>query len=320
VSKPGDSGHGLVSRSCAEPHGRAKQRLRLGLVWGFAGVLVFSVTLPVTRFTVGSLDPIVTGLGREVVAGVLAGAVLAGVGARPPRGRQWRQVAIVTLGVVVAWPLLTAEALRHVDASHSIVMTGLLSAFTALFAVLRTRERPSAAFWLATTGGLASIVAFALVQSAGSPDIADLLLLGAALLCAWGFAEGGLLSRELGAWQVIGWALVLGLPIVSPVVIWRVAESGLDAAPSAWAGLAYLGTFSAFLGFLPWYRGLAMGGIAKVGQLQQLSPALGLLWSVVLLGEQLDALLLLAIAAVMFFAFLIQRTEVSGGAEERDLR
>jgi drug/metabolite transporter (DMT)-like permease len=189
-------------------------------------------------------------------------------------------------------------------------MTGLLSAFTALFAVLRAGERPGRVFWLATVGGLASVVVFALVRGAGSPTVVDAFLIAATLLCAWGFAEGGMLAHELGAWQVIGWALVLGLPILTPVVVWRAASEGLDASPLAWLGFGYLSTFSAFLGFLPWYRALATGGIAKVGQLQQLSPVFGLLWSAVLLGEELTAAVLVAVGAVMFFAFLSQRAKV----------
>lgn len=291
--------------------GRMERRARLGVLWGFVGVLTFSVTMPVTRFTIESLDPVFTGLGREVVAGVLAATTLVCTGTRPPKGSQWFQVAIVTLGVVTAWPLLTALALQHVESSHGIVMTGLLSAFTTVFAVLRAHERPSTAFWLASGGGLVSIVVFALTRSAGSLNIADAILVAAALLCAWGFAEGGVLARDLGAWQVICWGLVLGLPVLIPVVLWRAATSGLDATPLAWFGFGYLGTFSAFLGFLPWYHALAVGGIAKIGQLQQLSPVLGLAWSVVLLGEKLDTALLVAVAAVTFFAFLVQRTEVS---------
>lgn len=301
----GESRLGHEFRTAPAKHARE------GVFLGVLGMLAFSVTMPATRFTIGSLDPVVVGLGREVVAGGLAGVLLVCTRARRPRGAQWRQVLAVALGVVVAWPLLTALALRHVESSHGIVMTGLLSAFTALFAVLRARERPSTAFWLSSAGGLVSIVAFALVRGAGSVSADDGLLVAAALLCAWGFAEGGVLAQELGAWQVIGWALVVGLPFLTPIVAWRVAVTGLDATPLAWVGFGYLSTFSAFLGFLPWYRALAVGGIAKIGQLQLLSPMLSLIWGAILLGEAFHIVVLAAVAAITFFAFLVQRTEVS---------
>ncbi len=279
-----------------------------GLYWGALGVLAFSMSLPATRVAVlGGLDPLFIGAGRAAVAGCLAVLVLcASWQGWPPRRLMGRLLAVV-LGVVIGFPFLTTLALVRVPAAHGVVLTGLLPAATAVMAVLRAGERPSLRFWLSAAAGLLAVLAFAWVQGAGALDPADLLLLAAVALCALGYAEGGVLARELGGVQVISLALVLALPVTVPLALWRADAAMLAAAtPAAWAGFAYVSLVSMYLGFFAWYRGLAVGGVARVGQLQLAQPVLSLLWAVLLLGEPVTGATLAAAGAVLACVVLTQ--------------
>ncbi|HTT69941.1 MAG TPA: DMT family transporter [Anaeromyxobacteraceae bacterium] len=292
-----------------------------GLVLGALGVLAFSFTLPATRLAVADLDGAVVGLGRAVVAAALAAVTLAVRGEPFPRRAHWPRLAVVSLGVVVGFPLFSALALRNVPASHGAVIVGLLPAATAVMAALRAGERPSLAFWISSFLGLLAVLAFAAALGAGRPQAADLLIFVAVLLGALGYAEGGALSRELGGWQVISWALVLSAPVLGPVVALRAAVHGLSASPAAWVGFAYVALVSQFLGFFAWYRGLALGGVARVGQLQLAQPVLTLLWSALLLRERVTGPTVVAAAAVLLSAGLTQRARVhavAGAGSRRD--
>lgn len=264
---------------------------RHGAAWGFVGVLAFSLTVPLTRVAVDGLSPLLTGAGRAVVAALLAAACLAATRQRLPRGRQWLRLAVVGGGVVVGFPLLTSFALTAVPAGHGAVVIAVLPAATAVATVVRTRERPRAAFWAAVTAGAVAALAFAGLQGGGGLgwdglSWADLLLLGAVASAAIGYAEGGLLARELGAWQTVSWALLLWAPLMLVLSVVSVAREAPTAPPAPWAAFAYLGVVSMFLGFVAWYRGLAIGPMAQVSQVQLVQPVLSIAWAALLLGEQ----------------------------------
>jgi drug/metabolite transporter (DMT)-like permease len=252
------------------------------------GVTAFSLTLPATRAAVPELGATVVGLGRAVVAAMLAGVVLAVRRERFPERRYWPRLALVAGGVVVGFPLLSALAMRAMPAAHGAVLVGLMPSATAVAAVLRARERPSPGFWLASVAGLVCVLIFAAARGAGRLTAEDGLVLLAVAAGALGYAEGGALARELGSWRVICWALVLAAPVLAPVVALSVGVHVLEASPRAWLGFGYVSLVSMFLGFLAWYRAMALGGVARVGQLQLLQPLLTLLWSALLLGEVVD--------------------------------
>jgi drug/metabolite transporter (DMT)-like permease len=222
---------------------------------------------------------------RAIIAAFLAGLLLWTLNQRRPASSHLRSLAIVAVGVVVGFPLLTALALQHITSAHSIVFIGLLPLATAIFGVIRGGERQRPAFWLFSVAGGLAVAIFALSQTAGYSLTGDLLMLTAILLCGLGYAEGATLSRKLGGWQVISWALVLALPVMAVVGLATLPGSwnGIDLA--VWVSLAYVSVFSMLVGFVFWYRGLALGGIAGVGQLQLLQPFFGLTLSGLLLGE-----------------------------------
>lgn len=279
--------------------------------WGLLGVVAFSITLPATRLAVADLDSTVVGLGRAVVAAALAGALLLATRQRVPPRRLWLRLAVTAGGVVFGFPLLTAWALAALPSAHAAVIVGLLPAATAVMAVLRVGERPSVIFWTASLCGLAAVLVFAALQGAGRPQPADGLILVAVALAALGYAEGAQLARELGGWQVISWALVMSLPVLLPVVGIAVAQHGLAAGPAAWFGFAYVSLVSMYLGFFAWYRALAQGGVARIGQIQLAQPVLTLLWSALLLGERVSAATIIAAAAVLASVMLTQRARVA---------
>jgi drug/metabolite transporter (DMT)-like permease len=280
------------------------------LFLGFLGVLAFSFTLPATRIAVEELDATFVGIGREALAAVLAGLILLVARAPLPSRPQLARLGLVALGVVFGWPLLSALALRELTSAHSAVVVGLLPAATAVAAVLRAGERPSRAFWLSSAAGLVAVLLFAATQGAGLLSGGDILILGAVALAAVGYAEGGMLARELGGWRVICWAVLLSAPLTAPIGIVAAAGSDMSASGDAWLGFAYVAVISALLGFFPWYAGLARGGVAKIGQVQLLQPLLTLAWSAALLGEHIGVDTLGASIAVVASVVATQRARV----------
>jgi len=288
------------------------------LFLGFIGVLGFSGSLPATRVAVEELDASFVGLGRAVVAAALGGALLLVTRQPRPERSQLGRLALVALGVVIGFPLFTAFALRELSSAHGAVIVGLLPAATAAMAVVRAGERPSRGFWLASGLGLVAVLAFAATQGAGLPTAADGLVLLAVAFGALGYAEGGALSRELGGWQTICWALVLSMPLVFPLAAAAAVTGDLSGGAGAWAGFAYVSLVSMFLGFFAWYAALARGGVAKIGQVQLAQPVLTLAVAAALLGERVDLATIVASLAVLTSVAGIQRTRVDVKAPARE--
>ena len=274
-----------------------------GWVNGFTGVAIFAGSLPATRVAVADFDPAFLTFARATIAAVLGLALLVLLGQRRPSRADLPSLALAALGVVVGFPLLTALALQHVTSAHAIVFVGLLPLSTALFAVLRGGERPRPAFWLFSVTGAALVAGYAAWGGLEVSLAGDLLMLGAIAVCGMGYAEGARLSRTLGGWQVISWALALALPVMLPGALLTRPESFGHVSPSAWMGFAYVSLFSMLIGFVFWYRGLAQGGIAAVGQLQLFQPFMGLGLAALLLHETVSwSMLLVTLAAVVCVA------------------
>lgn len=270
-----------------------------GWLNGFLGVLIFSMSLPATRVAVADFDPLFLTVARASIAGILGIALLVLFREKRPAKSQVLSLTIVALGVVVGFPLLTALALQTITSAHSTVYIGLLPLATAIFGVLRGGERPSAAFWFFSCLGSACVAGFAAYESGSSMALGDIYMLGAIIVCGLGYAEGVKLSRILGGWQVISWALIVALPLMAALTLWRWPDSFADVSTPAWLGLAYVSIFSMLIGFVFWYRGLALGGIAAVGQLQLVQPFMALCWSALLLGERVSPIMIVVTVAVV---------------------
>jgi drug/metabolite transporter (DMT)-like permease len=309
----------------------------IGWINGFLGVVIFSGSLPATRAAVADFDPVFLTVARASIAAVLAILVLLVFRQERPQRSDIVPLLVTAFGVVAGFPLLTALALQHITAAHSIVFIGLLPLATATFAVLRGGERPRPAFWLFSALGSALVVGFALAQGViaaptepyplgldqsewvkrlgdsypgALPDrqsratlagsaLGDMLMLAAVIVCGLGYAEGARLSRRLGGWQVICWALVIALPVMGLIAAYMWPQSWTGIGAPAWIGLAYVSVFSMLVGFFFWYSGLAKGGIAAVGQLQLLQPFFGLMLAALLLHEQVSLAMLIVTLGVV---------------------
>jgi drug/metabolite transporter (DMT)-like permease len=276
-----------------------------GVIYGFLGVLAFSMTLPLTRYAAPDLGGFFIGIGRALLAAAIALLVIRLRKERVPERKYWLSIAIVAAGTVFGFGPLSSIAMQTLPAVHGSVVVGLLPAATAVMAVLRNGERPKLAFWISCAVGVVSVLIFAAAQGAGKPQVGDLWLLAAVVLASLGYAEGARISKDIGGWRVISWALVFSIPLLVLVMGVMLARDGIpEGSALDWWAFVYLGAISMYFGFFPWYRGLSVGGVARVGQMQLVQPVLTMIWAwwllneSVSLGTALAALLVIASAAL----------------------
>ncbi len=277
-------------------------QIRRGRLGGFLGILTVSGSLPTARLATLHLDPFFVSMGRALVAGTLSAVLLAWKRPRCPAGLEWRWLALVVGGVVIGFPVLSTVALRDMPAAHGSVILGTAPLLTAVVASLVAGERHGLAFWAASVVGCALVIGFAVWRAGGTAlhlvlGPADALMLAAVVVVAFGYVGGGQAAKTLGSWQTICWALVLSLPLL-PLPVWWTRPAGPVPAASG-AAFGYQSLVSMFLGFFAWYRGLALGGIARVGQVQLVQPVLSLAVSALLLGEAVPPVLWIVAAAVV---------------------
>lgn len=276
------------------------KHLQTGWLHGFIGVAIFAGSMPATRVAVEGFSPEFLTGARACITAILAFILLCLLKQPKPSLKQLKSLCIVSAGVVIGFPLFTALALQTQTAANSLIFVALLPLATAFFAVIRAKEMPKSSFWLYAGIGSALVTFFMLWQS-GTYGVSrsDLYMIIAVLLCGLGYAEGGVLSRTVGGWQVICWALIIALPLMLPIC-WLYLPSSFQQIPtSAYLGLAYVSIFSMLIGFFFWYKGLALGGIAKIGQIQLIQPFIGLMLCAFLLNEQISLLMIVISLAVM---------------------
>ena len=265
---------------------------------GMLGILIFSGTLPATRVAVASFDPVFFTLARAAIAGVLAVLLLLFLRQSRPSRSDIRGLLLVAFGVVVGFPLLIALALRHVSSAHATVFVGLLPMATVLISVMHGDKNPPWLFWLFSLSGSLVVIGFVMGQGSYALASDDLLMFIAVSICGLGYAEGARLARHMGGWQVICWVLVFSLPVILPLCLWTLPDNLQQVAWPALLSLGYVSVFSTLLGFFFWYRGLALGGIASISQLQLLQPFFGLALAAMLLGEQVSMMMFASTMAV----------------------
>ncbi|MFJ5766298.1 DMT family transporter [Lysinibacillus sp. NPDC093210] len=283
---------------------QVENRGKAGLLLGLVGVICFSLTLPSTSIAVAYFGTTVVGLGRTVVAAILVAIVFMIKKQQLPTLRQFKSLLIVAVGVVFAFPLLTSWAMESLPVSHGAVELALLPLATAGFAMFRAGEKPSLKFWMSSLIGSLAVFVYAIHLGLGQLQFADLALLAAVIILGLSYAEGGLLAKELGSWQVIAWAIMIGAPFfVIPVALHLKTEM-LHAPIHAWISFMYLAVVSQFLAYVAWYSGMAIGGIARVSQIQYLQPFLMILFATVFLDEAITWFTLM-IAVIVVIAVLV---------------
>jgi drug/metabolite transporter (DMT)-like permease len=273
------------------------QKETKGMLVALVGIVMFSLTLPMTRLAVQEIDPVWLAFARAEVAALFGGLALLWFKVPFPARHLWPQIAWSILGVVIGFPLFTSIAMRYTDASHGAIITGLLPIATAAIATFTSKERPSFRFWLSAILGAALVVGYALWQSKGALQIGDVAMLIAVLLGACGYAFGGKLSQAIGGWQAISWVLVCAAPFLAIPLTYLAFKAGfnegllsgakLKAAVSwqSWGAFAYVSVFSQLVGFFFWYGGMAIGGVARVSQVQLLQLFFTLSFAWVINGE-----------------------------------
>ena len=260
-----------------------------GMFLGLVGVVSFGLTLPATRFIIPYFEPVFIGLGRAVIASFVAALLLIATKQTRPSKNQFYQLLGVASGVVVGFPILSAWAMQTVPASHGGVVLGVLPLATAIVGSVVSNEKPSVAFWICGIVGSAVVIAYSLLQGVGEFQTGDFFLLGAIVSAATGYALGGKLSKEIGGWQVICWALVISFPFI-------IVPAWLEAPQDAFGSLPlnvilsflYLALVSQLFGFFFWNKGLALGGVARVSQTQLLQPIVTLVASALLINETIN--------------------------------
>lgn len=282
-----------------------------GVVLAALGVLAFSFSFPATVWALDGFGPwTATGL-RGFIAAFIAGSALLYFQTRIPAGRDWWALAVVAVGCALGFPLLTTLALQTSTTAHSAVVIGALPMATAAISVLRTGARPSSGFWAAASLGACTVLAFTLSQSRGLPTSADLYLFVALLLCAAGYAEGGRLAAHMAGWEVVAWGVVIAAPVNTVVAAVALTQEPIVLTGTALVGLAYIAAVSQFLGFVVWYRGMGLIGVARASQLQLAQPLLTLVWAVLLMGEHLTQTVPLAAVVVLTCIVVTQRARAA---------
>ena len=283
-------------------------RERLGLLLGFIGMVIFGGTLPATRIAVAEIDPIALTALRTAIAGVCSLALLLVLRRPLPPRALWRQLVIAMLCVAVLFPLLMSMGMQRVDASHGGVVLGVLPIATALVAVAITHERPRPLFWIASVAGAALVIAFSLRQGGGTFSTGDLLLFAAVVVSAIGYAFSGRLTSHIPGWEVISWILVIGLPLSIPAAVLTMPHDVGQIALKPWLGLLYVALFSQWIGFFAWNAGMAMGGIARVSQVQLLQPFVTFALAAFFNDETITLQILVFAAAVVVTVAISTRT------------
>ena len=276
-----------------------------GMLIGFIGILIFSLTLPVSKIAVLSFNPYFIAFGRATLAGLVALAYLLYKKEPIPSKVDFLKFVVIALGVVFGFPIFTTIAMIEGSSSHGAVILGMMPLATTVIGVIRFKERPSLGFWLVSLLGAALVVVYALLKSSGDFTYIDGLLVAGGICACVGYVEGGELSRKLNPRVVISGALVISLPITIVMSYFTFDMQYVDAGSMAWIILIYLSLFPMFIGFFFWYEGLAIGGIARVSQVQLIQPFCTLVAASILLGDPFTIINLV-------FAFLVVSTVILG--------
>lgn len=280
-----------------------------GMLLGFIGVLMFSLTLPFTRIAVAELSPYFVTFGRSSLGGICALLLFAFTKPKLPTKNQLIRLSVMALCVVYGFPLFVSLAMKTLPSAHGGIVLGVLPLATAVVGALRFNERPSLAFWTTAVMGSLLVITYASLNGSGGLASEDWLLFVAIASASIGYSEGGKLSEEMSSVEVISWALVLTLPI-NIFLTYQYIDFEISAVSTlAIISFVYVGLISMYIGFFFWYRGIALGGVARVGQVQLLQPFLTLVGAYFLLDEQITAMNIGFALCVLAVVVLGKRTK-----------
>jgi drug/metabolite transporter (DMT)-like permease len=263
-----------------------------------------------TRLAVLDFDPLPMTAIRAALGGLVAALVLIGARRKLPERRLWPRLLYVTAAVGTGFQLTSAMASMTVPSAHGGVVLGLLPLCTALAATLWSGERPSPGFWICSVAGAAIIVAYALRQGGGGLTVGDLWLLGTVFCASTGYVAMAELARLMPGWVVISWALVINLVVSIPAAIWLWPDDFARVTPTGWGAFLYLSIVSQYFALFAWNAALAMGGTARVSQIQLLQTFVTIGLAALLAGERIDALTVLTAVVVVGLVVFSRRFRV----------
>ena len=281
-----------------------------GMLIGFVGISIFSLTLPFTQMAVNEMSPFFVAFARASIAGICALILLIFTKSKFPNKIQIRRLIIIVIGVIYGFPIFTSIAMKTLPSSHSGIVLGILPLAMSLFAAIKYKEKPSSSFWIISIFGTFIVVSYTFIDNNGSLMIEDLWLLFAILFAAIGYSEGGTLAKEMGSIGVISWALVISLPInlFASYLFYEINYSSISF--QAIISLTYVGLFSMFIGFFFWYKGIAIGGISRVGQVQLIQPFLTIVGAYFLTNEKITTLNILFAFMVLIVIIIGRKTKI----------
>lgn len=261
-----------------------------GMFVGLVGIVIFALTVPMSKLAVDVFSPTFVSFGRATLAGCAGLLYILWLKAPLPPWKTIKKILVIIGGIVIGFPYLMTLAMSKGSSSHAGIILGFMPMMTTIVGVIRFKERPSKGFWIASFIGTALVLIYALIQGAGQLSMMDFLLLLAAIFSAIGYAQGGDLSREISPKLVISWAVVLSLPFNGLITFLAFQEEYLYVDIHYWCAFLFLGLFSMYIGFFFWYAGLSMGGISRVSQVQLLQPFFTLIFANLFLSEKLTAI------------------------------
>ena len=281
-----------------------------GMLIGFVGISIFSLTLPFTQMAVNEMSPFFVAFARASIAGICALILLIFTKSKFPNKIQIRRLIIIVIGVIYGFPIFTSIAMKTLPSSHSGIVLGILPLAMSLFAAIKYKEKPSSSFWMISIFGTFIVISYTFIDNNGSLIIEDLWLLFAILFAAIGYSEGGTLAKEMGSIGVISWALVISLPInlFASYLFYEINYSSISF--QAIISLTYVGLFSMFIGFFFWYKGIAIGGISRVGQVQLIQPFLTIVGAYFLTNEKITTLNILFAFMVLIVIIIGRKTKI----------
>ena len=281
-----------------------------GMLIGFVGISIFSLSLPFTQMAVNEMSPFFVAFARASIAGICALILLIFTKSKFPNKIQIRRLIIIVIGVIYGFPIFTSIAMKTLPSSHSGIVLGILPLAMSLFAAIKYKEKPSSSFWMISIFGTFIVISYTFIDNNGSLMIEDLWLLFAILFAAIGYSEGGTLAKEMGSIGVISWALVISLPIniFASYLFYEINYSSISF--QAIISLTYVGLFSMFIGFFFWYKGIAIGGISRVGQVQLIQPFLTIVGAYFLTNEKITTLNILFAFMVLIVIMIGRKTKI----------
>ena len=281
-----------------------------GMLIGFVGISIFSLTLPFTQMAVNEMSPFFVAFARASIAGICALILLIFTKSKFPNKIQIRRLLIIVIGVIYGFPIFTSIAMKTLPSSHSGIVLGILPLAMSLFAAIKYKEKPSSSFWMISIFGTFIVISYTFIDNNGSLMIEDLWLLFAILFAAIGYSEGGTLAKEMGSIGVISWALVISLPInlFASYLFYEINYTSISF--QAIISLTYVGLFSMFIGFFFWYKGIAIGGISRVGQVQLIQPFLTIVGAYFLTNEKITTLNILFAFMVLIVIIIGRKTKI----------